>query len=468
MTSDPKLFERVMNGVPDYQAFKTVDELDEASARLASNYPNRVTLMEIGRSRDGAPIRCLRIGRGSRRALLFGFPHPNEPIGSLMLDYLSERLAGDPKLLAAFDYTWYIVKCADPDGARLNEGWFRGPFTPLNYALHWYRPAGNQQVEWTFPIDYKTLKFSSPIPETKALMNIIDEARPDFVYSLHNAGFGGVFFYVSSPCPDLYRPLQDLARAESLPLALGEPEMPFAKKFADAIYEMPGTRDTYDYMAKFTGKDPAPILGSGTSSMDYAKEANPDAFVLVCEMPYFYDPRIDDTSTSDLSRREAILACLKRSEENDGFISAIFQEMKDAGLIRLDNSFRSAVEYFLTQAGPSREAQRQWAQSTPDLLRPATVAEKFDSFEGREFYELLLLGLARRLLLAESEAAAGAGDQAAAATLAGAAGRVEARLKSRSSDIESRLDYTVIPIKKLVRVQLGSALLAAGRVEGRS
>ncbi len=460
------LFTRVMDGVPDYQAFKTVAELDAASAELAARYPDRVTLFEAGRSREGRPIQCLKIGRGRRRALLFGFPHPNEPIGSLMLDYLAERLAGDPELAAAYDLTWYIVKCADPDGAGLNEGWFKGPFTPLNYALHWYRPAGNQQVEWTFPIDYKTLHFSSPIPETRALMRVIDEAKPDFVYSLHNAGFGGVYFYISGPSPELYRPFQDLARAEGLPLALGEPEMPYAKKFADAIYEMPGTRDTYDYLAKFTGKDPAALVGAGTSSVDYAKEANPGAFVLVCEMPYFYEARVDDTSASDMSRREAILACLKRSEEEYGFIGSLYEAEKAAGRIKLENSFRSALEYFLTQAGPQREAQRQWAESSPDCARPATVAEKFDNFEGREFYELLIMGLARRLFLAESEAARAAGDGAAATALAAAAGKVEARLRVKAASLEAKLDYEVIPIRKLVRVQLGSALLAAGAAGG--
>ena len=72
------------------------------------------------------------------------------------------------------------------------KGGFKGPYTPLNYALNFYRPAGFQQVEWTFPIKYKTLDNNDPIPETKALMKIIEEEKPIFIYSLHNAGFGGV------------------------------------------------------------------------------------------------------------------------------------------------------------------------------------------------------------------------------------------------------------------------------------
>jgi len=27
-------------------------------------------------------------------------------------------------------YTWHFIKSIDADGMRLNEGWFKGPFTP--------------------------------------------------------------------------------------------------------------------------------------------------------------------------------------------------------------------------------------------------------------------------------------------------------------------------------------------------
>jgi GNAT superfamily N-acetyltransferase len=39
--------------------------------------------------------------------------------------------------------------------------------------------------------------------------------------------------------------------------------------------------------------------------------------------------------------------------------------------------------------------------------------------------------------------------------------------EARAADLEAELDYTVIPIQKLVRVQLGSALLAADYAAGR-
>ena len=78
-------------------------------------------------------------------------------------------------------YTWNIVKCIDPDGTRLNEGWFKGPFTVTNYAKNFYRPGGTQQAEWTFPVEYKNYSFFSPIAETQALMTAITALKPVFI-----------------------------------------------------------------------------------------------------------------------------------------------------------------------------------------------------------------------------------------------------------------------------------------------
>ena len=84
------------------------------------------------------------------------------------------------------------------------KGGFKGLFDAYTYASNFYRPAGKDQVEWTFPIQYKTLHFDSPLPETQALMNLIDEAKPHFLYALHNAGLGGAYFYINKPLPALY------------------------------------------------------------------------------------------------------------------------------------------------------------------------------------------------------------------------------------------------------------------------
>ena len=133
------MFESIIEDVPNYDKFYTVDELRKSSQQLAEKNPSKVKILKVGASRNGEVIEALKIGSGKKAALLFAFPHPNEPIGSMMLEYLSQKLV-EEITLSELDFTWYLVKYADPDGARLNEGWFKGPFTPLNFALNYYRP----------------------------------------------------------------------------------------------------------------------------------------------------------------------------------------------------------------------------------------------------------------------------------------------------------------------------------------
>jgi len=452
-----KLFEKVLTEIPDYKAFLTVDELDESSRQLAEKHPGLVQLKEIGRSRAGKPILMLRIGRGSKKALLFGCPHPNEPIGAMMLEYFAGRLAEDDELREYFDFTWYIIKCIDPDGARLNEGWFKGPFTIENYAMNFFRPASHQQVEWTFPIQYKKLNFNNPIPETLALMAAIDESKPDFLFSLHNAGFGGVYWYMSDPKPELYDGFHRLAEQHQLPLSLGEPEMPYARAFAPAIYKMPSTIDTYDYYEKFTDKDPASIITAGTSSLDYAKKVSPGVFTLVCEVPYFYDPRIDDVSPSDVTRRDAILKTCERDQELYSWALSVFDAVKI--LLTADSPFKTTVENFLTTGIKSLEAKRRWAESSIPDSKVATVAEEFDNFQVSRFYKLLILGVFRRMLLFQMEVS---GKQP---QLEKALAEIESKMRLWVDELNKELNYQAIPIRKLIAIQLGSALLSAEQIQ---
>ena len=88
-----ELFQEVVSSMPDYQDFLTVDELHGALESLKSEYPELVSLTVLGETELGRPIYEFRIGTGTNHALLYGFPHPNEPIGSMMLHHLTRELA---------------------------------------------------------------------------------------------------------------------------------------------------------------------------------------------------------------------------------------------------------------------------------------------------------------------------------------------------------------------------------------
>ena len=458
MKTEIYALDAILDSVPDYQVFLTVDELKASSRQLATQYPNVVQVLQVGQSRQGDPIEALKIGDGARTALLFAMPHPNEPIGSMMLEVLAARLAEDHALGDALDYTWYLIKCIDPDGTRLNEGWFKGPFTVKNYARHYYRPPSFQQIEWTFPVDYETLHFDSPLPETQALMSLIEEIRPDFIYSLHNSGFGGAYFYISEEAPGLYERFYSVVEGQDLPLHLGEPEMPYAIPYAKAVYAFPPIAKMYDFLKEQTGKDPAEILKGGTSSMDYASRfCNP--FGLVCEVPYFYNASIHDTSPSDMVRRDAILQGMAQHRAELEMLQEQYASLESA--LTVDSPFRVSIGEMLRTWQDHVAAHENWARTDPQTERQATVAEKIDNLLIWRFYRLLSLGMFVRLLETQIEATGSSPGLDSALEAA------TTWFEKRSSALEADLDYSVIPIQKLVRVQLGSALAAAEYAAGR-
>lgn len=384
----------------------------------------------------------LTVGHGRRPVLLVGVPHPNEPIGTLTIDFLTRLLCEDDALRKRLDVTLYAVTVADPDGFVLNEGWFKGTFSPLRYALEFYRPPHREQVEWSFPVDYKTLQFPKPAPETAAVMRVMERTRPDVYYSLHNAGFCGVYFYVSHARPALFEAFHALVRSQSLPLHRGEPEVPYLVTLAPAVYELFGISDTYDYLERTLGTDPAPIIEAGTSGDDWIRRIRPDAFSLVCELPYYSSPAIDDTSPSSVTRRDAVLAGTDRAlalhAETEHAFAGIAGRVPDHRLTR------SVLDYL--RKSPQRIAAERANAAGDDYARIATVAEAMDATTCTVFYHSLYMGEVHRL-----------------ATMSGAhdvANALRERLDVLASDVQRESALHVLPLRSVVAVQAGAGLLA--------
>ena len=450
-----KLFEQVINNIPDYKEFLTVDEMDNSSKRLAEKYPDVVSIFEMGRTRDNHPLYCLKIGNGSSNALMFGCPHPNEPIGAMMLEYFTEELASNKELREELDYTWYIIKSWDADGTKLNEKWFKGPYTLYNYSRNFFRPAGHQQVDWTYPIDYKKLSFHDTIPETKAMMNLIDEIEPKFIYSLHNAGFGGVYWYISKEVPEIYDEMRKTANKQNIPLNLGEPEAPYCVELSPAIYQDLGIQQSYDYLDKYGIENPQDEIRTGTCTADYAKKYN--SFTLLTELPYFYDKRINDSSPGTMTRKEAVIKSLEFDDEHSEFIVETLNSIKD--YIDKDNPFRLALEAF-TNNKNTNEATLKMIENNPDFKRIATVAEEFDNLLVTRFYKMLSYGLLVRAVESAINKGENLEDEAKI-KLESTFNLVESRLKDLSEYLETEMDYEVVPIKKLIAIQLECGLLVS-------
>jgi len=447
-------FENILDALPEWDSFYTVDELDQRTHALARKYPTQVAVTVGGHSRNGHPIHVIKIGEGKRTSLFYACPHPNEPIGSLVVDHLAELLCTDGELLDGLDMTFYLIKCVDPDGTKMNEGWFKGPFTVENYARNFFRPASFEQVEWSFPVQYKTLNFDRPLPETKALMTLIEELHPDFIYSLHNSGFGGVYAYLSRDLPAWYETLYALAKKYDLPMSLGEPEMPYAVKLAEAVYKFPSIMDAYEFFAENTDKDPGETIRAGSSAYGYSLQfCNP--LTLVCELPYFYDARVDDLSPTSVIRRDAVMSRLKRTERLFADVKREYDAV--ARFIPQSSPLRTAVEHYFETMPDNLQAEESYAAKSPDMEKPATVAELFDNAAVNPFYQLLLLGMVVRLL---DEARSGSPR----AELDVAMEAAEKLFQAQHESVVAHLDYSVIPIRKLVGMQLGAGLEALAMV----
>lgn len=443
---EAQYIEKVLSSIPEIDRFLTVDELDASTKDLVAANPNIARTIEIGRSTDDHPIRMLRIGNGEEQLLFFACPHPNEPIGAMALEVLSKLLV-EREDLRGTKYTWNLIKCIDPDGTRLNEGWFSGPFTVTHYAKHFFRPGATAQAEWTFPITYKSYSFLRPIAETQALMTAITGLRPSFIYSLHNAGMGGGYFYLTPHRPELDDALRALVTERGIPLSLGEPEMPWGVTLSPAIYKTPTLRDQYEFIARQSGKDPAATLKMGEGSYGFAADICQPSH-LMCELPYFYDPRSADTSPDTGSRREAILEGLDRAEPMITLLSQTMRQVQDK--LTHPSRLRDACLEITPMLEQNLAMKRTWAISTQDLDTPATVAQRFDSLLAFRFYRLLFVGMARRMLTIQLQ-------HTPDTALASAHTRIDEAFTNWTSELESELDYHVIPIRDLVQIQLGAA-----------
>jgi hypothetical protein len=449
MGLDEATIRALMAEVPDIPRFLTVDELHAAMQGLPEEFPDVAMSRRVGSSTLGEPLHLLSIGDGERNAFVFGCPHPNEPIGAMMVHHLTRLLCERTDLREALGYTWHFIPCIDPDGTRLNEPWFAGPFTITTYARWFYRPASDEQVEWTFPAAHKRLYFDQTLRETQTLMRVIDELQPQLMVSLHNSGFGGVYYYLSAAESPLYEVLQRIPAWEHLPLNLGEPESPAMEQLAPAVFRMPSVSQLYDFM-EANGADPLQAV-SGGSSNDYASRYG--TFTLVIETPYFDNPRVNDLTDTDVPRRDAIKLGLGHRQQIVGELAAHFDAVQ--GQLRGASPFERSVRQLLTVMPQLVEAESAWAESAEETARTATAAELFDNTVVSRFYPLLYVGQLIRML--EGEVAIGNHTPAIRHHLAAARELFDRRVGELERDVE----YRAIPIRSVVAVQLGAVLAAA-------
>lgn len=377
----------------DYNKFLSINELSENSHRLARQYPNKVKLIFYGKSTEGRPLEVLKIGRGQKNILIYGFPHANEPTGGVTTDYLSWKLAEDEDFAKYDDLCWWIVKCANPDGAKLNEPWFTQEYDMRNEMIYFFRDSPERQVDWNFPVvikkNGKTIyKFKPKIKESIFFLKLVDEIKPLMISPLHNSGFGGIYWYVNEEASDIYNCLLNKAKKLSLTLSLGEPEAPFIKKLYDAFYLEWCFDEEYSYYDK---QNKTKIITKGTSCADYCKKYN--TFSILSEVPYIWDERIACQNITDVKRRDAALDYIKYKLMIAKYTKNCLKNLRISGKsIILD-----AISIWAEMTPKLAKIDKKEFETNKSYDRFATVSELFDFKLVRKYYSLRMFGPLIRL-----------------------------------------------------------------------
>lgn len=437
--------------MPEYDRYPLLDELETSTDAFAAAHP-AVEVWQAGASRACHPIRCLEIPGGPLQALLVGVPHPEEPVGALLLEHLLPLLADG--LAEELGFGFSVVKVGDPDAMRLNEAWFAEPYDLAGFLLRAYRPPLADQFEWTFPMEYKRYSFTRPLPEACAVMKAVHRRPLDLYMGLHNSNFSGAYFYLSGEDAALQEELAAVMAAAGLPPHCGEPEVPYLKTLADGVFRAFSLSDDYDYYEKY-GADPAVLLTGGTSSDAYA-EAVWGCFTLVAEVPYFTSARIADKSTAGLTRAEAKLRGLDVQQQLATWL--LERYVLAAPLLTLETPWQRTLHAYLSSVKDDLRAERKQAETEADFAREATVAQLFDSLYMRELDTLSRVGHFANMLAAEPEQNDVLVDLRAEA---------EAKVRDRAPQLASAGGLEPVPIQTLVQCQLAALLCSLVAVRER-
>jgi hypothetical protein len=439
----------ILDNIPTWDRFLTVDEQNAASRKLAEEYPEHVQLLELGLSTLGEPIICLKIGEGRYNAFIHGFPNSEEPYGGNHLTYLSRALAENPEITAALDYTWYLVKCSDPDAARRNEEFQKGPLTPLNFSLNYYRTPHSITPDGCFPFRYGPLDLNSPTAETRAMMNLIDRVKMYFLSSLHMMKWGGISFMVPHPCTGLYADLQNAAKRFNI-FPRKRPGTMLAPGVMHAAYLQPARNWVRHYAAG--NKNIEPIRGCDI--YEYVQVLNPNAFIIIPECCIWYEPRMLDDRESESTLGDALSYANDVTNEANNYLLDTWNKaqpyLKNATPYRkmVAENMEPLVKKYTNVSNPPFKFDAKVH------ARKATTAEKIGIEGHDDIYRMFSLGGMHRML-----------DEEYKATGNDEIGRLrdDAHQKLHEYDKFLHENYEIVntPIRNLVGMSIGALLHAA-------
>lgn len=233
----------------------------------------------VGRSRAGRPLLMLTVGQGVRNVLVVAGPHANEAaVGGASVLRLAGRIAEQCERGEDDGSVWHFLLCIDPDGAALNEPWLRGPYTLRRHYEHFFRPCAAEQPEW---LSHDGEVGAAALPETRALVGVLDTLRPVLQCSLHGIDVGGSFVQLTSEIPGVPERIGKSAAELDIPLESGSSDAFQWPSPGPGVYVMPPASD--------------PAAGDGAHST-WARARRYDGVTAIVEVPMWACDRSADTT----------------------------------------------------------------------------------------------------------------------------------------------------------------------------
>jgi len=318
-------------------------------------------LPRIGASREGRPVRGVRVGSGDLRVSLLAGCHADEPVGPRLLrrflGFVSSLAPSDPW---RSDVEWWVLPHVNPDGAARNAGWTDGEparYDPVSCVASVERESPPDDVEFGFP---RHPEDAEARPENRAAFAWWREARGPFDLhaSLHGMAVGeGPWFLVDADwrhrCGRLVRRCR--RRTRELGHRLHDLDRGGEKGFERLAAGFATRPDSRAMRAHFMGRgEPEMAERFRPSSMETIRALGGDPLTLVSEVPLFrveaFDPggAGDPTALRSWKRR---LAEWRASLDEGVEPGTVRERMREAGLSPVPVGEQMDLQWTLVAAG---------------------------------------------------------------------------------------------------------------------
>jgi hypothetical protein len=336
-------------------AYPGVAGVVAAASAFVRFRPGLCTLRVVGRSREGRPLHLLTVGLDRprvRNVLVVAGPHSDERVGAASALRIAERVALDPHLHVGSGAAWHFLLCLDPDGTLRSEAGPAVRRTPADHFRHAYRPPADEQPEWAPSIRPS----EDQLPESQALVRLIDELRPVLQCSLHGNDIGGSWIQLTRDLPGLAERLGKLSAERDVPVQTGTYDALWWRSSGPGVYLVPepGERAQFD------------SLPEDVSRSTWMRPQRYGGMTALFEVPMWASPGVSDSSPHpDPAGALADLAVLLRHQS--GLARTMLAEVRqvlppsggDARLLRIADGLvamgpRVAEEWDALHTSPVR------------------------------------------------------------------------------------------------------------------